>query len=426
VSARGYSLERRGKNTWRVEVGLGYRNSDGAPARHRETIKAKTKTEASRKAEEIRDRINSGCSGSLSKITVKEYIEEYLETTATTKAQPSTVKGYKSIAKNYIYPRIGHVQLWQLDTRKLDAFYADVGRSGRVGQKRADGTYSKGGSPLAPATVKRIHEVINAALNQAVKYKIIPINPAPHTTRPSKQQVDRKALNSKEIEKLEKLIYELRAGKYEKRKDSKAADYALAIVLAIGLNTGARLGEILGLQWKHVDFDNSQIRIEQTRKVSPNGGYEYGSTKSKKARTVDIDSELCDFLREHKARQKKDIEKLAGKSSAALKQSSTTPVVLSSDSNEPMRNDTVTNKTVELFRSNGFSEGLSFHCLRHTHASLLLNEGVPIIIVGKRLGHSDIKLTVDTYGHLVEDSGDMATIAWQEARRKARERAKYA
>ena len=400
MSARGYSLEKRGKNTWRVEVGLGYRNPDGTPARHRETIKAKTKTEASRKAEVIRDHVTSGNSNNFSNDTVEEYLRKYLDNVeAAGTIKELTLYEYKKKMGSYVYPRIGSIKLQQLTVEDMDKFYTGLLQNGKLGQLKKSGKRS-GGQGLSPSTIRQIHNILHKAFERAVAYSIIPINPTRATTKPRRVKVTKAILSKDNLQQLEAAI-------------EKMDDRAFATALTVGQFTGMRRGEVLGLQWGDISFKTDKrpgtIKIARALRTKQGGGVKYDTPKSEKGiRTIAMPTKLNDCLKEHKRQQAALLADLGAA------QTDATEVILK-DCGSVMTPDNLSKKTSKLFKKLNFPEKTSFHTFRHTLPSYLANKGVPQIVTMQILGHSSSQLTADVYTHVVDGAQEEAARIIEEA-----------
>ena len=373
MSSRGYSLERRSKNTWRVTVGAGLQ-ADDTYGRHREPIHAKSKAEAHRQAEKIRDRVRAGINLEEANSTLQEYLEKHFKNMEGDIGD-KTLYTYRRLADLYIYPYLGTTKLNQITCQSLDAFYRKLSTKGSV----------KTGKALSPRTINHVHIVLNKALGRAVAHGVLVANPATHTTRPSIRPSNRTALDHKELRKLSKVIESLE-------------DRPIAAALAIGLETGMRRGEIVSLAWKDIDYEGASgagtIRVP-------------GTKTGKSHRTITMTGSLKELLQEYELWQEAKLKK------HNVKKNKETPVITSPVCKK-MCPDALTTKTGKLFREHEFPDGFSFHGLRHTHASYALAGGIPIQALSARLGHSNITQTVDTYGHLVEGIDEAVTKSFED------------
>jgi integrase len=171
--------------------------------------------------------------------------------------------------------------------------------------------------------------------------------------------------------------------------------YAL---VALALRTGMRRSELLALTWDNIDFDNSNIFIKRSISYTPDKGCIYKSTKNKNKRIINVTSEVLDILRLVKEKQDKLKENAEADKDAP--QYTENNLIFCRDSGQPIHQDTPST-WFPIFCVDCGLPRLTFHCLRHTHASHLLAEGEDISYVSKRLGHSDITITYKTYFHFI-------------------------
>ena len=159
-----------------------------------------------------------------------------------------------------------------------------------------------------------------------------------------------------------------------------------------------RRGELLALTWDNIDFDNATIFIKRSVSYTPGNGCVYKATKNKKKRRIEVTEETLNILRQEKAKQDKYKDSLENEEDKD--QYNTGNLVLCWEDGQPIHPDTPSTWFPDFCIACGLPR-LTFHCLRHTHASHLLAEGEDISYVSKRLGHSDITITYKTYFHFI-------------------------
>ena len=171
--------------------------------------------------------------------------------------------------------------------------------------------------------------------------------------------------------------------------------------ILIGFCTGMRRGEVLALRWSDLDLENARLTVNQSLTETREGGLLFKSPKNKSSRrTIALPPMLVDALKEHRAKQQKTRE-LFGADYPSY------DLVLPLPDGTPWPPDRFTDAYTAFARRNG-AKGIRFHDLRHTHASELLRRGTPLKTVSKRLGHSTSKITLDTYGHLMDGDDERA------------------
>lgn len=317
-----------------------------------------TKREAQKALIEAQNAYDSGNYIKPSTLLLRDYIQEWMLNKRHSIGR-DTAKVNESSIRTHILPLLGDIPL-----SKLTAL--DV-------QKFVNTLVNKG---LASATVKRIYNTLNTALNQAEKMKIIPTNVASLIDKP---KVKRKELEVWNIDEVNNFI-----------AVSNSHRYYVAFHLAI--MTGMRQGEILGLRWIDVDFERSQLFIRQT--LSHDGKeFKAGAKTSSGIRSITLDS----LTIEHLKKQKRILQN--EKYHAPPPYFDKGLVIATATGNQLIPRDL--KKVFDRLISEANLRKITFHDLRHTHASLLLKQNVHPKIVSERLGHSSIQMTLDTYSHLM-------------------------
>src|ERR1017187_8867369 len=166
--------------------------------------------------------------------------------------------------------------------------------------------------------------------------------------------------------------------------------------------TGARRGELLGLQWP--DLQGNQLMIGHS--LSQVGqGVCLKEPKNKKFRTITIPPSALKKLAAHRKRQQPYREHFGDSYQGDF--------IFSNPDGSPLKPDTISASVSLLFRNLKLPKGASLHTLRHTHGSHLLAAGVPLTDVSKRLGHSSSHVTDTIYGHALGGRDDLAAKAWE-------------
>ncbi len=165
--------------------------------------------------------------------------------------------------------------------------------------------------------------------------------------------------------------------------------------------TGARRGELLNLRWRDIELDLSEIRITGSAAVIGGQRIE-GTTKSGRSRTVSIDAETVQALRDHRKRQAEERLRVGPEWRGA------DDYVFSTAWGEPIHPDTVSSLMTTLTNTHNDQQSeplphARLHDLRHVHATTLLLAGVPVHVVAARLGHADPSITLRVYAHVISD-----------------------
>lgn len=388
-------LEKRYKSSWTMVIDEGKDPLTGERIKWAKSVKTTDKEVAQGRLDIILGKLAEKTFVKTPDTTVKEYFEQWFTTPEAMSLAPKTQVSYKGCLDDRIAPWIGHIKLDDLKRKHLKAFYKKIYVEGRIRGKRK-------GEPVKKRTVELHHQFIRRVLNHAVyEDEILRRNVADKIEIPDppyEQEFDEneglvKVFTAEEVIALEKHTLE-------------TPYYAL---VAIALRTGMRRGELLALTWDCINFDKATIFIKKSVSYTSTKGCFYKLTKNKKRRIIDIAQDAVDILRTVKEKQdkfKKESEEISKKENLSdedrKKLYEDNNLVFCWDSGKTIHPDTPSSWFPEFCVSCGLPR-LTFHCLRHTHASHLLAEGEEIAYVSKRLGHSDITTTYKTYFHFIPE-----------------------
>ena len=294
------------------------------------------------------------------KYTVGTWMDEWFENVAKIKVRPSSHQTYRGYIDNHIKPSIGNIPLEKLTTMDLQKLYRTLLTKGRVERIEAENQPSG----LSAKTVRNINQVISSALDLAVAQKIIPINPTDACELP---KVEHREMQTIPEEQLQAFLTEAKAtGVYE--------------MYYIELATGLRRGELLGLKWQDIDWKNGIIKVRrQIARVD--GQIVEAPLKTKNSyRTVTISPQAIEVLKQQRAKTHDQY-------------------VFPSPNGGPISPDSVNNMLKRVLARAGIPK-VRFHDLRHTFATIALQNGVDIKTVSGMLGHFSAGFTLDTYAHV--------------------------
>lgn len=362
---RGH-IVKRGKNSYSIKVSLGFDSSSGKYRYQWITSKGNKKA-AEEKLSELLNQLDTGSFVRPGKLTVGEFLMQWLQDYCKAKLSPNTTQTYAWFIEQHIKPALGRVPLTSLKPEHLQRLYSDKLSSGR-----RDG---KGG--LGCRSVRYIHTTLHRALKSAVKLGMISRNPADAVDIPIVKQREMRTMDEVDINFF--------------LKHAKATVYYALFYTAIF--TGMRRSELLALRWCDLDLLLCQASVSRTLHQLHNREFIIRQPKTAKGRRLIALSPLnAIVLREHRAEQEK------------LRQSLGMPLsdddmVFSQIDGKPLLPDSVTQAWRKLARRTGL-KGVRLHDARHTHASLMLKQGIHPKIVQERLGHASIQITLDTYSHV--------------------------
>ena len=292
--------------------------------------------------------------------TVGTWMDTWFENVAKIKVRPSSHQTYKGYIDNHIKPHIGKIPLEKLTTMDLQKFYRKLLTKGRV--ERIESKEQPKG--LSAKTVRNINQVISSAMDLAVAQKIILTNPTNACELP---KVEHQEMQTIPAEQLQAFLDEARAtGVYE--------------MYYIELATGLRRGELLGLKWSDIDWKNGIIKVRrQIARVD--GQIVEAPLKTKNSyRAVTISQQAIEVLKKQKTKTNDQY-------------------VFPSPNGGPISPDSVNNMLKRVLERAGIPK-VRFHDLRHTFATIALQNGVDIKTVSGMLGHFSAGFTLDTYAHV--------------------------
>jgi integrase len=305
---------------------------------------------------------------------LKEFFDQHGEKTLALK----TLKRYREMA-DYLDTDLLNMEIPKIKPLHLSREWNRLLTSGGRGRKA--------GKPLSRKTVRNIAGVLSSAFTRAIRWGIAEINPVPASEPPVPRKKESIALT---IEQQEELI-------------SKAtAPWGMNVFLELDAATGARRGELLGLQWS--DLDKNRLMIG--RSLSQVGQQVFvKEPKNKKFRVVTIPASALKKLHAHRKAQQPHREHFGDSYQGDF--------IFCNPDGSPLKPDTVSASVSLLFRTLKLPKGASLHTLRHTHGSHLLAAGVPLTDVSKRLGHVNPHVTATVYAHALPGRDDLAAAAWE-------------
>jgi integrase len=375
------SLKRRYKGSWSLILDLG-RETDpttGLSKRKQKWITFRgTRKQAETKLTELLGAADGGTFVEPAKVTLITWLREWL-TASTPQWQPATYVRYRGIVENYISKStIADLPLQRLRPSHLEAYYTTA---------------------LGSASTKTLHHtVIRRALRKAVRDRLVSINVAADLDgRPRRERSKSEAARTNCWTGTEAQTFLIAA---------KAAGPQDAAFYGLALDSGARKSELCGLAWTAVNFDEGKIHI--VRQLSKGGATPtFGPTKTKQPRSVMLSAETVALLKAHKQHQ------------AALKMANRTAyhdfgLVFAKEWGElrtrkdllghPLQANNLGERSFDRISQPAGLRRITFHGLRHTCATLLLQGGEPVHVVAQRLGHANVKETLDTYAHVLPDA----------------------
>lgn len=350
---------------------------DGTGKRQRKRIRSKTlaglrEKEAAFRAEQSKGTVTIG-----KKPSITEFLNQWLADVVKLRNRPRTYERYAGDVKHHIIPAIGALKLDKLTTPDVQRMLNDLAKQGNV---KANETTKQG---LAPRSVRNVHATLRQALNTAIKWGLVSRNVAEGAAIPKAEKPNRRSLTPKEARSFLEAVRGTRLG----------ALYWVALLL------GLRQGEILGLKWENVDFEEGLIivdgAVQRQKQEEGTSKLVHVSTKTAAGqRVLPLPDVLADILKAHLAQQdeerKHDLWREHG-------------YVFASEVGTPLEAQNLIHRSFKPALQRAKLPNLPFHALRHSAATLLLSLGVNTNTVSAILGHTSAGFTLSTYGHALPE-----------------------
>lgn len=438
------SIRKRGKNSYQIIVSCGY-DSTGKKLTEQKSVKRPAgmtdkqwERELEKLALEFERQVETGQYLDGGKITFAEFIDRWIEDYARTELAPKTFNRYQELLKRII-PALGHIPLQKLQPNHLLEFYANLRENGirtdvtyvvkpelnkllqekgfsdkllaektgidirtirralngktirhttaqaisKVLDIKIDKVFDMNGEPvpLSDQTIRHHHRLISSILTCAVQWQCILSNPAARVKPPKVKKKEAAHFD----EDTAKIMLDL--------LDSEPLKYKVAIYLT--LYAGCRLGELCGLEWSDVNFENNLLRIRQASQYIPGQGTFTKPPKNEASiRIIAMPDDAMDLLKEYRVwwlEQKLKCGDLWEHSDRLFVQWNGKPM-----------HPTTPSKWFKTFIEKNNLPKLTIHGLRHTNASILIGEGVDIQTLATRLGHTKPTTTTNIYSHFLK------------------------
>lgn len=363
-------IYKRGK-TWTAHVH--WTDPEGKAHQHKRGG-FETKADAERYLHKYKTEIHSGKRLGTTKLRLDEYLKREWLPQREADLKRGTFNSYTRIVNTHLIPHLGRLRLEELTPRRVERFYSQLQKDGARGQRLA------AGSGLSAKTVSNIAGVLNRAMRDAVRWGLIATNPIADARKPIKQKNEMKAWQPDELGRF------INATK----SDRQSGTWHLLAT------TGLRRGEILGLQWEDIDFDKNTLTVRRTRvKI---GATVYQETPKSIAghRTISLDSQTINALKQQKARQAQ--EKLALGGGWLDSQGH---VVTEPDGSlvDPHR---LSQRFQAILKRHDLPK-IRLHDVRHSYVVAARRAGVDVKTVSQRIGHADVNVTLTVYDHVFNE-----------------------
>jgi integrase len=333
------SIQRRGKRSWRIRFEDGI-DTAGRRKRRELTFKG-SRQDALRELTRLLGAADAGTLPDPSKTTIAEYLREWLD--GTHGLSPKTAERYRELADFQIIPHLGGEVLQRLKPKQVQDWHNTLKKSG-----------SKSGRPLSAHRVGHAHRVLHRALQRAVESEVLARNVATIISPPKVEEQEIEILTAGQIAQV----------------IDKLAGHPLYEIAVVDLATGMRRGEILAVRLSNVDLEGAKIRVERSLEETKEGLRFKPPKTAHGKRTISLPPNAVTLLREHRRKL------LETRMAWGLGKPDADTLLFGEPDGSPM-----SNQLSWLWRSACKSLKLprvSFHALRHTHASALIAAGLDV------------------------------------------------
>ncbi|MGE5456554.1 MAG: tyrosine-type recombinase/integrase [Ignavibacteriales bacterium] len=365
-------IEMKRNEKYKIETFIGY-NKDGKKIRIYETFDGK-KSEAKIRDMELKKKAKKGTLIDNNNLTFEQLADIWFKNYANTNLEEKTIEGYNSMIL-IINKSIGSYKINKIKPIMLEEFYNSL-------RKREEDK-----KQLSENTILHYYVFISAIFNKAIKWQLADVNPNKSINRP---KLVKKQARFYDVEQVRLLL---------EKVDNESLKYQSLIRLAI--DSGARAGEILGLEWEDINFKTGSISITKTIISTNNDGIkEKDKPKNNSSiRNIPITAETLSTLKLFKEEQAQLKDKLGNKWLNCKK-------VFTSDLGGYMHTSTPNHILQKIINKHGLPATICFHSLRHSSASLQIALGIHMKTISKRLGHANSSTTDMIYSHISSSLDD--------------------
>lgn len=340
----------------------------------RKKFYCKSQREAVEKRNEALRELKQGTLATGPQQKLGPYIENWLEEVHKPSVRISTYVKYKKLIHSYIVPELGNVWLQKLTPQHVQSFYAKLARK-----------------ELSPKTINSVHGVLHLALENAVRWNLIARNVCKLVSPP---RIVRPEVQPLTVEQARKLL-------------DAASEHRLKVLLTMAVVTGMRRGEILALRWSDIDLDHKYVSVLRTVDYIPHYGYVENAPKTKAGkRRIRLPAFLIELLNQHRVQQVEHSQEIGEKWEGRD--------LVFPDLHGGYFNPSYLDRVFTKLLKDAAIPHMRFHDLRHSAATILLSLGVNVKVIQELLGHSDIIITLGTYGHLLPSMQQEVVDTWDE------------
>jgi len=384
------SIEKRGVNTWRLVVEAGY-DASGKRLKRYKPIKIedpallkttkRLKDFLNEELVKFKIEVEAGEYIAPEKMTFEAFVQEWEIKYAQKHLAEKTLYTYKSNLKNRILPTFGHLKLDQIKTIHIVSFLDSLTKDG------ARQGYRKGN--LSTGTIEINHRVLKNIFSRAYEWKLIKQNPVAGVKKPV---VRHKEVIPYDVNEIGQLLLALQNEPIHWR-----------VMIKLALTTGLRRGELLGLEWHHIDWETGVLSVTQSVSMSPAGIAHVKEPKTKASkRKVALSPSMLEELKDYYSHKLDERDKIGDRwQGGAYNFMFSHPDGKAFHQERPYL-------WFRAFLKKNKLRYIKFHTLRHTSATILINKGIHAKIISERLGHGSIQVTMNTYGFALRSADKAA------------------
>lgn len=371
------TIRRRPNGTYEIKVSCGY-GVDGKQRNQYKSYKPEpgmTKRQIEKEVQRQAILFEEDCKRGQITAAVKfeTFAEQWFEEYAKVNLRPTSYARMKQLTKR-VYPAIGHKRLDKITARDIQKFVTDM---------LVNGKNMNTGKPLSRKTAVHHQSFISDVFSYAVRMGMLCDNPCRRVFVPKQEQEEKQIYTIEQV----KILYE----------NLKSEPMKYQVYLLLSIYSGYRRSEMLGLEWKDIDFEHDLIHVRRTSQYTAEKGIYTDTTKTRKSKRVSkMPASIMNLLRQFKAEQDEEARRLVTKWEDYDR-------LFTKWNGAPMNPQT----PFEWLK--GYCEriGIPFrniHSLRHLHASLLIFEGVDVVAVSEDMGHSVVGTTLSLYSHMFQEA----------------------
>ena len=371
------TIRRRPNGTYEIKVSCGY-GVDGKQRNQYKSYKpepgmTKRQIEKEVQRQAILFEEDCKCRQITAAVKFETFAEQWFEEYAKVNLRPTSYARMKQLTKR-VYPAIGHKRLDKITARDIQKFITDMLTNGRN---------LNNGKPLSRKTAVHHLSFISDVFSYAVRMGMLCDNPCRRVFVPKQEQEEKQIYTIEQV----KILYE----------NLKSEPMKYQVYLLLSIYSGYRRSEMLGLEWKDIDFEHDLIHVRRTSQYTSEKGIYTDTTKTRKSKRVSkMPASIMNLLRQFKADQNEEARRLGTKWEDYDR-------LFTKWNGAPMNPQT----PFEWLK--GYCEriGIPFrniHSLRHLHASLLIFEGVDVVAVSEDMGHSVVGTTLNLYSHMFQEA----------------------